>query len=267
MARSSVNSILWVTGYPGCGKTTVGDYLAKYAGYVHVDVDDDFMFPRFRDGKPDPNDKILTAYLKSWGEFFSGKTPSSDDFGPFLELVCDRIRILSLTLQKEQVDGGAHAHAHGAKIVVTQGIHRVGRDFVRKRVPEIVFIGLAASVEKKMERARIKMDAFFPISAGRSHGEVFEERTGLKYTAQNFEKYWRDTNAAKIRVMDKMDVEIDEEQAGQGCNISVDAVGDAGVLLEVRRICGIGPAGEDEDVNTVFEDSWAKMDKHFKKVN
>ena len=259
MSTSSVNSILWVTGYPGCGKTTVGDYLAKYVGYVHVDVDDDFMLARFKDGKPDPDDRILAAYLKSWGEFFSGKAPSSDDFGPFLELVCNRI----LSLRKEQIGGGAH----GAKIVVTQGMHRVGRDFVRKRVPEIVFIGLAASVEKKMERARIKMDMFFPISAGRSHGEVFEERTGLKYTVQNFEKDWRETNAARIRVMHKMDVEADEEHAGQGCNISVDAVGDTGVLLEMRRICGIGPAGEDEDVNTVVQESWAKMDKHFKKAN
>lgn len=259
MTRSSGNSILWVTGYPGCGKTTVGDYLAKYAGYVHVDVDDDFMLTRFKDGKPDPDDKILAAYLKSWGDFFSDKTPSSDDFGPFLELVCNRI----LSLRKEQIGGGAH----GAKIVVTQGMHRVGRDFVRRRVPEIVFIGLAASVEKKMKRARIKMDMFVPISAGRSHGEVFEERTGLTYTAENFEKDWRETHAARIRVMDKMDVEADEEHAGQGCNISVDAVGDTGVLREVRRICGIGPAGEDEDVNTVIQQSWAKMDKHFKKPN
>jgi len=120
-------------------------------------------------------------------------------------------------------------------------------------------------VEKKMERARIKMDAFFPISEGRSHREVFEERTGLKYTAQNFEKDWRDKNAAKICIMDKMDVDTDEEHAGQGCNISVDAVGDAGVLREVRRICGIGPVGEDEDLNMVFEESSAKLEKHFKK--
>lgn len=260
MITSSANSILWVTGYPGCGKTTVGDYLAKYGdGYVHVDVDDDFMLARFIDGKPNPDHKILTAYLKSWGDFFSDKAPSSDDFGPFLELVCNRI----LSLRKEQIDSGAY----GAKIVVTQGMHRVGRDFVGKRIPEIFFIGLAASVEKKMERARIKMDNLFPISAGRSHGEVFEERTGLKYTAQNFEMDWRETNSAKIRVMDKMDVETDEEHAGKGCNISVDAVGDTGVLLEVRRICGIGPTGEDEDVNAVIQESWAKMDKHFKKVS
>lgn len=118
---SSVHSIRWVTGYPGCGKTTVGDYLAKYIGYVHVEVDDDFMLARCRDdGKPDPYDKILTAYLKSWGDFFSDKAPSSDDFGPFLKLVCNRI----LSLQKEQMDGGAPG---GAKIVVTQGMHRFGR--------------------------------------------------------------------------------------------------------------------------------------------
>ena len=252
---SSGNSILWITGYPGCGKTTVGDYLAKYAGYVHVDVDDEFMFPRFIDGKPNPEDTILSAYLQSWSDFFAGRVPANEDFGPFLDLVCDRI--LSLR-NEQQLDGGA-------KIVVTQGMHREGRDFVRKLVPEIFFIGLAASLEKKIERNRIKMERFYPLSTGRSHQEVFEERTGLKYTAQNFAKDWRETNAARIPKMDKMDVETDEEQEGQGCNISVDAVGDAGVLLEVRKICGIEPAGKEEDINTVVQKSWAKMEKHFKK--
>ena len=77
---------------------------------------------------------------------------------------------------------------------------------------------------------------------------MFEERTGLKYTSQNFENDWRETNAARIHTcMEKMDVETDEEHAGQGCNFSVDAFGDTGVLLEERR-----PAGDDEDVNTVF---------------
>jgi len=153
--NSSVDkSIVWITGYPGCGKTTVGDYLARYAGYVHVDVDDEFMFPRFRDGKPNSEDKLLMAYLKSWADFFAGKVPSSEDFGPFLELVCHRI----LSLRKEQMDGEG---AHSAKIVVTQGMHREGRDFVRDHVPKIFFIGLEASLEKKIERAQIKMDRFF----------------------------------------------------------------------------------------------------------
>ena len=35
--------LVWVTGWPGVGKSTVGDYLDQECGFAHVDVDNDFM--------------------------------------------------------------------------------------------------------------------------------------------------------------------------------------------------------------------------------
>ena len=33
--------VVWLTGWPGSGKSTVGDNLAGRYGFIHVDVDDD----------------------------------------------------------------------------------------------------------------------------------------------------------------------------------------------------------------------------------
>merc|ERR1719356_1980941 len=85
----------------------------------------------------------------------------------------------------------------------------------------------------------------------------------MKYTEENFEKDWCESNAAKVPVMNKMDVDADEEHAGLGCNVSLDQFGETGLLPKVREICGIGPI-EGEDLSMIFEKSWAKMDKHFK---
>ena len=145
---SSPRAIVWITGYPGCGKTTAGDYLEACHGYTHIDVDSHFMFPRYKEGKPDPDDPDLAGYLKSWKEFFIGGTPSSENFGPFLELVLNKAKQLLV----ENKD---------ARIVITQGMHREGRDWFTKRLEDetgqpIFFVGLAASVEKKIQRLREK---------------------------------------------------------------------------------------------------------------
>ena len=40
--------IIILLGLPGCGKTTIGRYLAKELGYKWVDVDDDVLEPVWR---------------------------------------------------------------------------------------------------------------------------------------------------------------------------------------------------------------------------
>ena len=40
--------IIILLGLPGCGKTTIGRYLAKELGYKWVDVDDDVLEPLWK---------------------------------------------------------------------------------------------------------------------------------------------------------------------------------------------------------------------------
>eukprot|EP00927_Polykrikos_kofoidii_P063156 TRINITY_DN57984_c0_g1_i1.p1 TRINITY_DN57984_c0_g1~~TRINITY_DN57984_c0_g1_i1.p1 ORF type:complete len:259 (-),score=52.88 TRINITY_DN57984_c0_g1_i1:46-822(-) len=247
---SSPRPIVWISGYPGCGKTTAGDYLETYYGYVHIDVDSHFMLPRYEDGRPDPDDPALAGYMKSWKDFFSGGTPSPEDFGPFLELVLHKAKQLV-------------AENKDARIVITQAMHREGRDWFTKRLQDetgqtIFFVGLAASVEKKMQRMKEKFEKFFPATEKRSHAEAFKERTGMELTDENFEKDWRETNATRIPLMSKFDMDADEIEEGRGCNVSLDE-GDEKVLPSLKEAVHAGDASKDENLQEFFEESWKKL--------
>lgn len=255
---SSPRAIVWISGWPGCGKTTAGDYLETYYGYSHIDVDSHFMLPRFQDGKPDPDDPALAGYMKSWKEFFSGGTPSPEDFGPFLELVLNKAK--QLISEKQDV-----------RIVVTQGMHREGRDWFTKRLEDetgqsIFFIGLAASVEKKMLRFREKLEKYTRATENRSLAEAFKERTELELTDENFEKDWRETNSTRIPLMAKFDVDADEIEEGRGCNVSLDE-GDEKVLPSLKEALRASDPTKDEDLQEILKVGEKKLGEfaHFKK--
>jgi len=133
--------LVWVTGWPGVGKSTVGDYLYQECGFAHVDVDNDFMF----NTENTPKD-ALAGWFKSWGAFFRAEPPAEADFAAFMLLVTDRVQELRTA-------------EPGRNIVITQGIHRPGRDFARKVLGEdsgLRFIGLKASHELNASRLLIK---------------------------------------------------------------------------------------------------------------
>lgn len=249
---SSPRAIVWISGYPGCGKTTAGDYLEAYYGYTHIDVDSHFMLPRFKEGKPDPDYPDLAGYLKSWKEFFSGGTPSSEDFGPFLELVLKKAK--QLLVENKDI-----------RIVITQAMHREGRDWFTKRLEDetgqlIFFVGLAASVEKKMQRWREKSEKYYLATGKRSHADAFKERTGMELTDDNFEKDWRETNATRIPLMAKFDVDADEIDAGHGCNVSLDE-GDETVLPLLKEAVHAGDTSKDENLHEILEEGYKKLEQ------
>jgi hypothetical protein len=80
-------SLVWVTGWMGTGKSTTGDYLAQECGFAHVDVDDSFMMSA-------KGADAVGGWYKSWGAFFGGGEPAEEDFGPFLQLVCEEVLAL-----------------------------------------------------------------------------------------------------------------------------------------------------------------------------
>ena len=144
-------TVIWLTGYPGCGKTTGGDFLAAQHDFAHIDVDYEFMFPVFSgrkkeegrssstggDGegasvgeKSDPQtDPVVGPWLRYWGEVrnkgvLSPPTEVVDQkkiygFEPMLKAVCGKIREVC---------------ANNSRIVVTQGVTRPQRDFVREQL-------------------------------------------------------------------------------------------------------------------------------------
>jgi len=95
--------LVWITGWPGTGKSTCGDYLAQACGFAHVDVDADFMYPLAREKGP------LVGWLSSWASFFAGKEPSPEEFEPFLCLVCEKVLALCKA-DAGQRGGGAAGH-------------------------------------------------------------------------------------------------------------------------------------------------------------
>ena len=48
--------------------------------------------------------------------------------------------------------------------MITQGLHRPGRDFVRRSLGELMFIGLTASHEKTAARLQVRQTLSWPRS-------------------------------------------------------------------------------------------------------
>ena len=79
--------LVWVTGWAGCGTSTLGHYLALECGWRHVDVEHDFL--------TSPRGAATAAgWLASWDAFFKGHAPDEQAFGPFLALVLATINVV-----------------------------------------------------------------------------------------------------------------------------------------------------------------------------
>jgi len=240
--------LVWITGWPGTGKTTVGDFLEQTCGFLHIDVDCQFYFPHRFAGKDDTSSRSSTVapWLKQWGDFFQGKSPLEEDFAPLLSEVCEEIR-------------NRRASNPQLNIAVTQGLHREGRDFVRHSLKskvgaDVMFIGLTASLDKKATRLMYKEGRYKDLQ-GKNLATEFEERTGNALCAAAYVKDWKEQNKANIPLMQKMDVEVGEPNT---LNINIDD--DSEVLLQVTRALGV-KAAKDVDVHTIAEGNWDRLKK------
>jgi len=168
--QAADGTLVWVTGWPGCGKSTVGYYLAQECGFAHIDVDTDFSY-----GNKEEHREELDGWFKSWRAFFSVETPAEADFSAFMMLVIDRVHEIRTT-------------EPGRNIVVTQGIHRPGRDFARRVLGEgsgLRFIGLTAGHEANASRLLAK-ERHQVQARGFSLEDEFKERTGEELTEASF---------------------------------------------------------------------------------
>ena len=236
--------LVWVTGWPGVGKSTVGDYLASECGFAHVDVDNDFMF----NTENTPKD-ALAGWFKSWGAFFSAQPPVEADFAPFMRLVTDRVQQL-------------RAAEPGRNIVVTQGIHRLGRDLARKVLGEgdisgLRFIGLTASHELNASRLLIKERRYAQLR-GASLEDEFKERTkGEELTEASYLAEYM--SQPKHSASNRKGMDTDEDEVGcDRIDIAVD--GGAAVLPTVRSLLGLPALDGTIDRTAASEANWKKME-------
>jgi len=216
--------LAWITGRPGCGKTTLADYLALQCGFVHIDADE-YQF----DPSPEMV-RISKPWVESWTTYFfkgkGGECPA-ELWEPYYRHICDQV-------QKVDKD---------RDVVVSLSIHRPARDFVRQMLPDIVFIGLTMSLDKNGLRLAHKSDRY-------------DEIMGLPSTNRSLE--------AKKQIgqrVAKLEVAIDDDEAG---SINIDAGDDAAVVPRTREILGLGAATEDAEavaaaVTAAAEENWKRL--------
>merc|ERR1712216_1125247 len=139
------------------------------------------------------------------------------------------------------------------RVVITQGWHREGRDYVCRKVAgnaqfaehgveQMFYVGLAASLEKKIARWRVKLND------------------------ENFEADFHKTMAKWIPFMSKYDIDEDEMQKELGANIWLDE-GDEKVFPSLRKTLGLPRGANESDdpaqVHNVLVDSAKKLAIHF----
>ena len=111
--------IVWMMGYPCCGKTFMGDYLESQ-GWVQIDGD----APQ---RSTDPKDRATWADLsKAFIEWIKGEQPEDGLWKPYFMEIINR----ALKNQSEGKD----------TIITFVCYRRYLRDFVRTLIPDIKFI-------------------------------------------------------------------------------------------------------------------------------
>lgn len=103
---------------------------------------------------------------------------------------------------------------------------------------------------------------------GKLHADAFKERTGMELNDEKFEKDWCETNAARIPIMSKLDIDDDEIEMGYGANIWLDE-GDEKVLPSLK-VLAVGEAEHpsiEVNVDELLVESGKKLEgfKNFKK--
>ena len=237
------SSVVWVTGAPGCGKTTTGDYLAMHCGFTHIDVDG-LMYsppsPRFADAKG--------AFQASLGKFWRGQPVSEDQFGPFLHEVC------RLVLE-------TRAAAPERRVVLTFALHRAGRDLVRSVLGEdLCFISLVGSPEKQAARWRSKQERMHALQGLALDSSPQEFIAEMLVDGGKFNRL--------IKFAGDCAVGGEEEDTGGGRDFQVFIAEDRDVMPTVIRLLSVSEPerqddGDDETarITSAIEENWIKMAK------
>ena len=233
MARADPVGLVWVTGWPGTGKSTCGDYLAS-CGFAHIDVDADFMYPARGKGP-------VGGWRSSWMDFFAGKEPSTAEFGPFLKDVCERV------LELREADAGQ-------KIVITQSLHRPGRDYVRQQLGVVFFIGLTASDEKIAARLMYKEQRYYSLM-GQDLAAAFKARTGEELSKAAYLREFR----GKASTRNAERAGLDTSDCEPNCNRIDVTVNEGAVLPRVRALLGLPELASPIDATDAAEATWRKL--------
>lgn len=127
--------VLWLTGYPGSGKTWLGDYLEHAQQFVHVDGDA-IMLSQVQEDK-DLTAGIIKAFYSYW---LQGRPAPEDCWVPYYTKLCSLIT-------------AARAANPKRHIVCTFSTYpRLVRDFVRTQIPEVTFLLLKVDKDNVLDR-------------------------------------------------------------------------------------------------------------------
>ncbi|QIA62132.1 AAA family ATPase [Vibrio astriarenae] len=145
MAGSSVI----VMGVCACGKSTIGEHLAKKLGRKFIDGDD--LHPR--------------ANIQKMS---SGEPLNDDDRSPWLE----RIRDAAYSLENK--------NEHG--IIVCSALKKKYRDQIREGNENVTFVFLDGDMDLIMERMRMRRGHFMKENMVKSQFEALERPDGEPQT-------------------------------------------------------------------------------------
>jgi gluconate kinase len=176
--------VVWLSGNSGAGKTFTGDALQVLAGFEHIDGDE-MMWSQV------PEDKAMWGNLvASFGHWFEGRPAPAELWQPFYALQCARVR-------------AALAAGHSSVVVSLTVYHRETRDFLRRQLPEHVFVLLRCGREELVERARVRF-AEYAASQGETVAAAYERSQGKPYS----EEAWLEMTHSIMRGL--MPLEADE---------------------------------------------------------
>lgn len=188
--------LIWITGHHTSGKTWLGDYLAQYHGFQHVDGDE---IQHLYEAQTDQGDPSLKAPSEGLMSHFADYLMLGKGAGPG-ELWQP---YYNLVMAKAQAIRKADAHAD--IVIVLVAFAREVRDFIRAFFDEpVVFIALTVAVEDyaKDQISRVKR---YLKSNQQSEEEAWKELTSQKPAFcdvpfegdQSWLKYFSESDGAK----------------------------------------------------------------------
>ena len=158
--------IVWLSGNSGAGKSFTGDYLARYAGFFHVDGD-----ALSRSQVPEER-QLFANLVKAFGSWFEEQSAPRELWEPYYSFMCDRVRETLVEYDK---------------VVISLTVyHRETRDFIRQKLPEHLFILLRCSKGELIRRARVRFSEYAK-SRDKSFQEAWEEQHRESFSEEKFD--------------------------------------------------------------------------------
>lgn len=222
--------VVWLSGNSGAGKTFTGDALAHLAGFAHIDGDE-LMWSQ------EPTEKALWGGLiAAFGHWFEGRPAPAELWQPLYALQCARVR-------------AALAAGHPRVVVSLTVYHRETRDFLRRELPEHVYVLLRCGREELVQRARTRF-AEYAASRGETVAAAFERAHGKPYS----EAGWLEMTHSIMRGL--MPLESDEV----GCHEL--EVTDGAPWRALYGLLGLGEPPAEVPTAAIAAINYARFKKH-----